>query len=76
MFDLFFLELLKHQIIVLVNYFTFFHFFDSLTMRKSRNADVVTSSHHSDEEEELEDSEDDWQPEKVSFLFNKPIMMN
>lgn len=45
-------------------------------MRKSRNADVVTSSHHSDEEEELEDSEDDWQPEKVSFLFNKPIMMN
>lgn len=45
-------------------------------MRKSRNADVVTSSHHSDEEEELEDSEDDWQPEKVRFLFNKPIMMN
>lgn len=45
-------------------------------MRKSRNADVVTSSHHSDEEEELEDSEDDWQPEKVRFLFNKPIMMD
>lgn len=47
-------------------------------MRKSRNADVVTSSHHSDEEEaeELEDSEEDWQPEKVRFLFSKSIMMN
>lgn len=39
-------------------------------MRKNRSADVVTSSHHdSDEEhdqEDLEDSEDDWKPEKVT----------
>lgn len=41
-------------------------------MRKNRNSDVVTSSHHESEEEEnesLDDSGEDWKPEKVSFEF-------
>lgn len=41
-------------------------------MRKSRNADVVTSSHaDSDDEQEqsVDDSEEDWKPEKVSGMY-------
>lgn len=39
-------------------------------MRKNRNSDVVTSSHHDsekdqDQEQSVDDSEDDWKPEKV-----------
>lgn len=43
--------------------------FSQTKMRKNRNADVVTSSHHESEEEHeqsVDDSEEDWKPEKVS----------
>lgn len=43
-------------------------------MRKSRNSDGVSSSHNESEEEEQEqsvdDSEEDWQPEKVGEIMS------
>lgn len=39
-------------------------------MRKNRNSDVVTSSHADSEEEQeqsVDDSEEDWKPEKVKI---------
>lgn len=46
-------------------------------MRKNRSSDVVTSSHHDsdeeqDQEQSLDDSEDDWKPEKVRQIFLQP----
>lgn len=43
--------------------------------RKNRSSDVVTSSHHdSEEEESVDDSGEDWQPEKVSFDFSYDLI--